>query len=127
MKKTNIIYWIITGLFLAFMLFSGVMELRPPQPGQDIMAMLGYPPYLAHFLAVTKFLGVIAILIPGFPRIKEWAYAGFAFDLIGASYSMIAVGQMNAGGMIFMLVLLAFLAISYIYYHKRLNGTKIVS
>ncbi len=127
MKKTNTIYWIITGLFLAFMLFAGISELLPPKEGQDIMAMLGYPKYLTPFLAVTKFLGVIAILIPGFPRIKEWAYAGFAIDLIGASYSMIAAGQMNAGGMIFMLVLLAFLAISYIYHHKRLNGTNIVS
>jgi len=127
MKRTNTIYWIITGLFLAFMLFAGVSELLPPQPGKDIMGMLGYPKYLTPFLAVTKFLGLIAILVPGFPRIKEWAYAGFAFDLIGATYSMIAIGQANAGGMVFMLVLLAFLAISYIYYHKRVDGTKTVS
>ena len=122
MKKTKIIYWIVTGLFLAFMLFAGISEFLPPQPEKDIMGMLHYPQYLSAFLGVTKLLGVAAILIPGFPRIKEWAYAGFTFDLIGAAYSMIAVGIANAGSMGFMIVLLAALAVSYIYYHKILNA-----
>lgn len=54
---------------------------------------LGYPTYLLPFLGIAKLLGVVAIIIPGFPRIKEWAYAGFVFDLTGAMYSSISVGD----------------------------------
>ncbi|SMG65112.1 conserved hypothetical protein, partial [methanotrophic bacterial endosymbiont of Bathymodiolus sp.] len=55
-----------------------------------LFAHLGYPSYLLPFLGVAKLLGILAILIPGFPRIKEWAYAGLTFDLVGAMYSSIA-------------------------------------
>ena len=67
------------------------------------MTALGYPPYFTPFIGVAKLLGSIAILIPGFPRIKEWAYAGLVFDLIGAVYSQIAVGMPSAG-LLFMLL-----------------------
>jgi len=81
---------------------------------------LGYRPYVVHLLAVAKVLGVIAILTPGFPRLKEWAYAGFMFDLIGASYSFYASG-FAVKDWIFIPVLIAILACSYIFYHKRLK------
>src|SRR5882762_1506351 len=90
MKKTKILYWIITGLFSAFMLFSAIPDIMVVPDAITFMNHLGYPIYIIPFLGVAKLLGVIAILIPGFPRIKEWAYAGLFFDLIGATYSVIA-------------------------------------
>lgn len=116
MKKTKIIFWIVTGLFSAFMIFSAIndimMKSEPITKG-----MLGYPAYIIPFIGCAKLLGIIAILIPGFPRIKEWAYAGLFFDLAGATYSGLALGGFDPG-MIFMFVLIAFLFISYFYYHK---------
>ena len=59
---------------------------------------LGYPTYLLPFIGIAKLLGVVAILIPGFPRIKEWAYAGFVFDLTGAMYSSIQWATLPVDG-----------------------------
>lgn len=117
MKKTKIFYWIITGLFGAFMLFSGVADLLVLPDAITFMSHLGYPVYIIPFLGLAKILGVVAILIPGFPRIKEWAYAGLAFDLIGATYSVVSVEGFQPGTL-FMLVPFTFLALSYILYHK---------
>ncbi len=85
------------------------------------MVQLGYPKYLNPFLGVAKLLGVVAILVPGFPKIKEWAYAGFAFDLLGATYSIIAIGT-PASQWIFMVVFILLLVVSYVFYHKKLSG-----
>ena len=83
---------------------------------------LGYPIYFIPFIGIAKLLGVLAILIPGFPRIKEWAYAGLMFDLIGATYSIIANGgKPSEWG--FMALPLILGTLSYIYYHKKLQAT----
>jgi hypothetical protein len=122
MKKTNILYWTFTGLFGAFMLFSAIPDIMiVPDAIDFITTKLGYPQYIIPFLGVAKTLGVIAILIPGFPRIKEWAYAGLFFDLLGATYSNIAVGGFEPG-LAFMILVFGFEALSYIYYHKRLKA-----
>jgi hypothetical protein len=120
MKKNNIIYWIATGLLLALMLFSafGTFFIHDPKT-MEKMAPLGYPAYVMQMLAVAKILGVIAILVPGFRTIKEWAYAGFTFDLLGATVSMIITGFAVADWAP-MFIFIAILAVSYIYYHKRL-------
>jgi hypothetical protein len=82
---------------------------------------LGYPDYLTPFLGYAKVLGAIALLVPGnFPRIKEWAYAGFFFDLAGATYSGIATDGFQSQ-MLFMLLFFIFLFASYYLYHKRTN------
>lgn len=122
MNKTtiNIIYWISTGLVLAMMLFSAATSFMDNPDGAKMLAAIGYRPYVLHLLAVAKVLGVIAILTPGFPRLKEWAYAGFMFDLIGASYSFYASG-FAVKDWIFMPILIALLTCSYIFYHKRLK------
>jgi len=120
MKKINIIYWIATAIILALMLFSAFNSLTNNPQGVQMMTHLGYAPYVAHFLGVAKILGVIAILVPGYPRLKEWVYAGFTFDMVGATYSMYASGD-PVGKWIFMLVFIAILAVSYIYYHKKLQ------
>src|SRR5215212_11317403 len=94
MKKTKILYWIFTSLFACMMLFSAIPDvLSNPLAVQGMHDGLGYPLYFIPFIGVAKVLGVIAILIPGFPRIKEWAYAGLVFDLVGATYSIIAAGK----------------------------------
>jgi uncharacterized membrane protein YphA (DoxX/SURF4 family) len=121
MKKINIIYWITTGLILALMLWSAIGSFMDNPQGAKMMADLGYKPYVIQFLAVAKILGIIAILVPGFPRLKEWAYAGFAFDMIGATYSMYA-SKFPVSQWAPMFIFLALLALSYIYYHKKLKA-----
>lgn len=94
MKNTKHLYWIVTGLMAAFMLMASLPDiLMIPQAVDIITTHLGYPRYLIPFLGVAKTLGVIAVLIPGLPRLKEWAYAGLVFDLIGALYSHLSVGD----------------------------------
>jgi len=118
-KKTKIIYWICTGLFAFFMLGSAIPDiLVMPIAVEGMHTGLGYPVYFVPFIGVAKLLGVIAILIPGFPRIKEWAYAGLMFDLIGAFYSVIAIGA-SAGDWLPMLLPFTLGVLSYMMYHKK--------
>ena len=119
MKKVNIIYWLSTGLFAALLMSSAIPNMLSSEEWVAIMTHLGYPAYVLPLLGVAKLLGIIAILVPGFPRLKEWAYAGFTFDLIGATYSGIAAGGFDPM-MLTMLVFFGLLALSYIFYHKRL-------
>lgn len=121
MKKANIFYWIFTGLFAAFMLFSGVVNMMvTPESVDLIVKQLGYPEYFVFFVGLVKILGVIAILVPGFPRVTEWAYAGLFFDLFSATYSMVAAlgFKPDIFGMALPIVLGV---LSYVFYHKRLK------
>jgi hypothetical protein len=117
MKKTNILYWIFTSLFGALMLFSAIPDiLSDPVAVKGMHGELGYPVYFIPFIGVAKLLGVIAILVQVFPRLKEWAYAGLFFDLIGATYSVAAIGK---PAWIFMILPLALGITSYALYQKR--------
>ncbi len=87
-----------------------------------MMKAIGYPYNVLKLLAVLKILGSIALLVPGFPRLKEWAYAGFTFDLIGAAYAFLAIGT-PITGVWFMAMGLLFLFASYFSYHK-INAKK---
>lgn len=119
-KRTNILYWICTGIFAFFMLGSAIPDIiSHPMAVQGMHDGLGYPVYFIPFIGVAKALGVIAILIPGFARLKEWAYAGLIFDLIGAIYSMIAIGTIPASDWAPVLLPLAFGVCSYILFRKR--------
>lgn len=122
MKTINIIYWISTILFGGFMLFSAVPNIMNTQESKDIFTQLGYPVYLGPFVGVAKALGAIALFIPGLPRLKEWAYAGLTFDLLGAFYSILMVAGTFDVSMMMFVVLLLVDAVSYIYYHKRLRA-----
>lgn len=126
MKKITIFYWIVTSLFAAFMLFSSIPDIIITHEAVVFMqSNLHYPVYIIPFLGVAKLLGVIAILVPGFPRIKEWAYAGLAFDLLGATYSIIFVNGIT--GAVVMLLPLLFVAASYILYHRKQKDAAFVS
>lgn len=94
MKKRNkILYWVLTG-FLAFgMLAQGVAQLFHAKGYVAIMDHLGYPIYFLNIIGLWKMLGVIAILIPGFTLVKEWAYAGFFFVMSGAALSHMALSD----------------------------------
>lgn len=119
MKKINIAYWVVTILFAGFMLFSAIPDAMLNDDAIKFMnGVLHYPDYFTRFIGIAKILGVIGILVPGFPRLKEWAYAGLAFDLIGALYSITVVAGIS-GGTFFMLLVIAFCFASYILYHKK--------
>ena len=87
------VYWIATGLFCALLGFSGFAYLARVEFMAENMARLGYPPYFLTILGTAKIFGVIALLSPGRPLLKEWAYAGFTFDLIGATASHAFTGD----------------------------------
>jgi uncharacterized membrane protein YphA (DoxX/SURF4 family) len=120
MKKTNIFYWIFTGLFAFVMLGSAIPDIFSSATAVEGFKQIGMPAYLLPFLGIAKLLGVVAILIPGFPRIKEWAYAGLVFDLAGATWAIMSSGLL-ASSWIFMAIFFLLAAGSYIYYHKRLK------
>lgn len=117
MKKEKIIFWTAT---IIIALFEGVMPALTSQTelAKEGIRHLGYPEYFGNTLVVFKVLGVLALVIPQIPkRVKEWAYAGFAFDFVFASISHGAVDGMNVQT-IFPLFVLGILAVSYVYYHK---------
>jgi hypothetical protein len=117
MKKTNIFYWVFTGLLAFLMLGSAIPDIiSHPVAVKGMHEDLGYPVYFIPFLGVAKFLGVVAILTPGFHRLKEFAYAGFYFDLIGATYSIFMVGKPD---WMFNILPIALLTASYVFYVKR--------
>lgn len=117
MKKTKIVYWAITGLMAAFMLMASVPDVWGIPEAVEMFTHLGYPAYLLPFIGIAKILGVIAVLVPRFPRLKEWAYAGLVFDLIGAIYSHISVGD-PPGVWVFAVIALLLVTGSYFLYHK---------
>lgn len=125
MKKVSLFYWIFTGLMLALMLFSGIGGLLNPEQSKALISgHLGYPEYFVPVISIAKFFGIVAILIPGFSRLKEWAYAGFTFDLGMAIYSFIAVGDPLTSTW-FILFGLILVFGSYIFYHKKMKMTAV--
>jgi hypothetical protein len=92
-KRNKIIYWVATAWLALGMLSTGIVQLIKMQAEADNFTNLGYPLYLLTLLGVWKILGVIAILLPKFLILKEWAYAGFFFAMSGAIISHIAVGD----------------------------------
>lgn len=116
MKKIKILYWVFTVLFAVMMLLSAIPNILVTAESVAMVTnVLGYPKYLIAFLGVAKAVGAITILIPGIPRLKEWAYAGLFFDLIGATYSILATAQPGAW---FMIVPIGVGILSYIFYSR---------
>jgi|SRR5690606_32962871 len=92
-KRNKTIYWIVTIFLSLGMTAGGIQQMLQIGGYNEIVTKLGYPLYLLTILGVWKILGVIAILIPKFQLLKEWAYAGFFFAMSGAFISHLAVGQ----------------------------------
>lgn len=92
-KRNKIIYWIVT-VWLSFgMSYAGILQILREDVEIKLFESIQSPLYLLPFLGAMKILGVIAILIPKFPILKEWAYAGFFFTALGAAYSHVATGH----------------------------------
>jgi uncharacterized membrane protein YphA (DoxX/SURF4 family) len=98
MKAKRIAYWTTTVL-VAFFMSGGVAQILQFKANpHGVVPQLGYPMYFFAIIGFWKVLGAIAILVPRFPRLKEWAYAGIFFDLTGAAASCAAVGGYGAYG-----------------------------
>jgi uncharacterized membrane protein YphA (DoxX/SURF4 family) len=108
----NIAYWVTTVFGPASFVIGGVLNLMQTEQAVSTLNHLGYPSYFASILGTWKLLGAIAIVMPGFPRLKEWAYAGFFFDLTAAAISRAAVGD-SAADIVAPLVFLALVLASW--------------
>ena len=94
MKKRNkILYWIATIWLSLGMLSTGIFQLLQLKEETEFIIKLGYPAYFLTILGISKIVGVVFILIPRAPLLKEWTYAGFFFTMAGAVYSHIAMGS----------------------------------
>jgi hypothetical protein len=98
MKAKSVAYWTMT-ILVAFFMTGGIAQiLQYLHNPHGVVPELGYPMYFFAILGVWKVLGAVAILVPGYPRLKEWAYAGIFFDVTGAAVSCAAVGGYGAYG-----------------------------
>lgn len=123
MKTTKTLYWIFNGLLAIVMFGSAIPDLLSMDVAvKGMHTDMGYPLFFLPFIGFAKILGSIAILVPGYPRLTEWAYAGITFDLIGATYSIYHTPNPDAPWWT-MLIFLALDAIAYIYYHKMIKVT----
>ncbi|MCO4294433.1 DoxX family protein [Solitalea sp. MAHUQ-68] len=92
-KAAKITYWIATIWLALGMLSTGIVQFIKVKEQTDMMNHLGYPVYFLTIIAIWKFLGVIVVLLPRFPLLKEWTYAGFFFAMSGAVISHLACGD----------------------------------
>jgi len=115
MKKDKVIFWTATGLASIGMLMSGVLYLSHNPGLTDIFKTIGYPQYFMNILGTAKLLGAIALIQPKYLKLREWAYAGFTFTMIGAIWTHIAS---NVPGAVNPAVFLLILAVSYFFNNK---------
>lgn len=118
MKRNKIIFYIATGLLTALMLFSASMYFFNHEEVGQMFTNFGYPTYIIYPYAVAKLLGLVALWVPTFKAIKEWAYAGFFFAFILAFFAHFMIGDGEQGGAVVALILLI---ISYIF-NKKSNS-----
>ena len=116
--------WTVTVLMAALMLASAVPDVLQVPGALSVFRHLGYPPYLLVFLGTAKMLGVAAVLAPGLRQVKEWAFAGLTFDVSGALYSHLSVGDAPSRWLP-ALVALGLIGASYVAYRRRLQHTVI--
>lgn len=120
-KRNKIIYWIATLWLSLGMLSTGIVQIIKMDNEVTMMKNLGYPLYILTILGIWKILGVITVLIPKFPILKEWAYAGFFFAMSGAVFSHLANG--DAGKDFFGPILL--LVLTFVSWYFRPADRKI--
>ena len=109
----NAIYWVTTALLALELVLGGVWDvLRVPQV-HIVIDRLGYPPYFLVILGTWKLLGAVALIIPRFPRLKEWAYAGVVFDLTGALVSNLVSGVTDTRTLAYLLLMMGVTATSW--------------
>ncbi|WP_426325847.1 DoxX family protein [Pedobacter sp. R-06] len=124
MKKLKTWYWIATIIFALMMVMDGVGGITQQEAGKEVLKHLGYPMYLLIIVGIAKLLGAASILQNKFTTIKEWAYAGFAINFIGAFASRAFVGD-GVSLLIPPLVALVIMFIPYILWKKLASNVKI--
>lgn len=92
-KRDKIIYWVATLWLSLGMVSTGLVQIIHLEEEVQKMNALGYPDYFLTIIGIWKLLGVVAVLIPKFPLLKEWAYAGFFFVMSGALFTHLAAGD----------------------------------
>lgn len=112
-KAIKITYWVLNIIFCLFHVMDAGGGLAKAKAGVDAMNAMGYPIYLMGFLAVLKLLGVVALLQNKYKTIKEWAFAGFSFTLIGAAVSHICVHDQ----VLFIVMPIVFLVLLFALYY----------
>lgn len=122
-KRNKIIYWVATLWLSLGMVSTGMVQVLHLEEETAFITKLGYPDYFLTIIGLWKFAGVIAVLIPGYPLVKEWAYAGFFFMMSGAIFSHIGAGTANE--MFPALLLLTLTIVSWIFRpeQRRLAAT----
>lgn len=122
MKKLKIAYWVITAGFIYWMFDPTISSAFQYDYAIDFFTKrLGFPGYFLPYTGYTKLLGLVALLVPGFPKIKEWVYAGFTYDLVAAIYSLIAIGS-PIPGLWPQALALAIMIVSYVLFHRIQNS-----
>lgn len=116
MKKNKIIYWSLTALVSLGFLISSFMYLSGNPELLNGFKQLGFPPFFIPILGLAKLLGGLAIINPWWPKLREWAYAGFTFTLIGAVWVHVATGTPFISPLVFFILL----ATSY-YYNRKIQ------
>lgn len=112
-KNRHIGYWSVTGLFAALMLFSAILYLSGAAPVREGLAHLGYPAYILIILGTAKLFGAAALLQNRLPTLREWAYAGFTINLLGATSSHLFAGDAVSTAIVPAMILML-LAASYV-------------
>jgi uncharacterized membrane protein YphA (DoxX/SURF4 family) len=120
MKRDKIIYWATTGLLSIGFLMSSFMYLTKNPELMTGMTQLGIPAFMVSILGVSKLLGALALVNPWWSKLKEWAYAGFTFTLLGAVWAHIATNTPFIAPLFFLLLL----AVSY-YFKSRIQQTQV--
>ena len=114
-KRNKIIYWVATALLAFGMSASGLQQVLQTKAIVDMIVPLGYPAYFLIIIGVWKILGVIALLVPGFKLLKEWAYAGFFFVMSGALVSHLAIDDYDVKAILGPVMQLVFIVLSWYF------------
>lgn len=125
MTVRNSARWLLTGSMAALMVLSAVPDVVQADGALAVFARLGYPPYLLPFLGTAKLLGVATVVLPVPARLKEWAFAGLTFDLTGAAYSHLSVGDPPS---VWLPAVVGLLLVTgaYLTYRRSLNTQRLV-
>jgi hypothetical protein len=93
MRGKAVTYWVATSFVVCIMAISGGLAITHASPMMKALAHLGYPRYFSNLLGIGKLAGICVLLAPGLPRMKEWAYTGFAITILSACYSHLCSGD----------------------------------
>ena len=112
-RSRGVAYWLATALLAGELSLGGVWDVMRVPSVRGVIDRLGYPAYFLVILGTWKLLGALALLIPRFPRLKEWAYAGVAFNLTGAIASNLASRVLDAGPLVYLTAMMGISGVSW--------------